>query len=229
MITSEIITPGRYKMMPHNFIDITGKKFGRLTVLELVTTKPRSKWRCICECGIKRDVCGSQLRSGHSKSCGCLKDDTAKGRNKTHGMRFEKIYTIWNSMIQRCANKKNDNYGGKGITVCSDWLNFEGFYEFAKANNYKDGLSIERIDNSKGYNANNCIFIPKEHQNKNKSNTKILDKDVPYILKVYTETKRTLVDISKEFNCHPTRISQILKANGINVRRSNQYGEWRAK
>jgi len=170
-------------------IDLTGMKFGRLTVIE--ESKERKKdnrvmWRCICSCdkGKEVNVRSWVLISGETKSCGCLISESItkiNKRKKTHGKRrnedgsTNKMYSIWSSMKARC-NRKNHKaykyYGGRGIKVCDEWRNsFEQFYN--DMGDCPGGYSIERINNNGNYCKENCMWIPVEKQQRNKTTTKL--------------------------------------------------------
>lgn len=169
------------------FIDITGQKFGRLTV---VRKSGRSKsghvmWECCCDCGAKRYVPGAYLRNGHTKSCGCYQADIVRESakkmgtaNKRHGMSHDRLHHIWTGMKQRCADngvKDYQNYGGRGITVCQEWRDsFEAFRDWSLANGYRDDLTIDRINVNGGYEPENCRWITMEQQQRNRTNSRFL-------------------------------------------------------
>jgi len=165
------------------FIDLTGQKFGRLTVIERVSNSKhsRSMWLCKCDCGIEKIILGNDLHRNHTKSCGCLRKETTRQRFTKHGHskkgKVTKIYSIWLSMIQRCTNPKNKNYhhyGGRGITVCKRWSNsFENFNK-DMAKEWKLKLTIERKNNDKGYCKNNCYWATWSQQQRNKRNNRLI-------------------------------------------------------
>ena len=152
------------------FRDLTGCKFGRWTVLYWKETKYTEHiWICKCECGIEKEVIGGSLKSGKSKSCGCLSRDlTIK-----HGMEGTAVYNTWASMLTRCRNKNNafyKNYGGRGISVCDSWLQFENFY--ADMGDKPEGMSLDRINNDGNYCVENCKWSTPKEQANNRSNSK---------------------------------------------------------
>lgn len=157
--------------------DLTGQKFGRLTVVSCGenTNGGKSRWICDCDCGKRKEksVTRNDLVTGKVKSCGCLYKDSNKGRNVTHGKTGKRLYRIWLSMRQRCnysAGKSFKNYGGKGISVCEEWESFQNFYDWAMANGYSDNLTIDRKENDKGYSPDNCRWATMKEQQNNRTN-----------------------------------------------------------
>lgn len=167
--------------------DLTGNKFGMLTV---VSRGPSSKsgkatWFCKCDCGNTKNnpVLGYDLCSGRVKSCGCLYKTSNKGTNKKHGMTDTKLYRVWSSMKHRCYYKKGSefkNYGGRGIFVCDEWKDdFMSFYLWAIKNGYKENddrreFTIDRIDTNAGYSPSNCRFVNMKTQQNNRRNNVII-------------------------------------------------------
>lgn len=151
-------------------LNLTGKRFGRLLVLEggEVDEHRHDLWRCICDCKREIVVRGDNLRSGNTRSCGCL----SKEVHTPHGGSRTRLYRIWGGMKSRCYNPKHQkypNYGGRGITICPEWLHgFKAFQEWALSHGYRDDLTIDRIDNDKGYSPENCRWITNLEQQHNK-------------------------------------------------------------
>ncbi len=170
MVSSEKIIERNRKNAAAKFIDMSGKVFERLTVIERIFKKTKiTHWRCICICGKETVVDGRHLRGGKIKSCGCLCLEINSERMKhnnlgyKHGFVDHPLRAIRKAMIQRCYNTQNKfykNYGGRGISVCVEWLNsLECFIEWALNNGWDKGLSIDRVDNDKSYSPDNCEWI----------------------------------------------------------------------
>jgi hypothetical protein len=159
--------------MNHNAKDMTGLKFGTLTVVRLGTRegRPGLIWECQCECGEKALVRGSRLRSGHTKSCGCRISGVLRARNMSHGLSKTPEYRVWAGMIRRCHNQNEacyPRYGGKGIEVCGAWRSdFMAFLAHIGPRPSK-AHSIDRIDNSLGYQPGNVRWATAEQQSRNR-------------------------------------------------------------
>lgn len=159
----------------------TGNNYGRLHVVEYYGKNKRKSalWRCICKCGKESIVEGTLLRSGHTKSCGCLQSEiTSKNNVKyktTHGKRNTRLYKIWTGMKDRCLNVNSNNfknYGARNINICKEWKDdYIQFHNWSISNGYKEGLTIDRIDNDGDYEPNNCRWVSAEKQSRNKRDT----------------------------------------------------------
>lgn len=155
-----------------------GKKFGRLTVLKELSKRTREHkvYVCMCDCGFSTTVVGSSLRSGNSRSCGCVKVEKFLKRITTHGMSRTPEYKVWSAIKDRCLNKKNVRYkyyGGRGIRLCNRWKLFKNFISDMGVRPSKL-YSIDRINNNNWYSKDNCRWVTRRTQDLNKSNNRIL-------------------------------------------------------
>ncbi|MBQ2263240.1 MAG: hypothetical protein II336_18000 [Loktanella sp.] len=160
-------------------LDITGMKFGRLTVVEKAKRPAHVKsqmayWRCVCECGGEAIHTKGNLAKGSVKSCGCLRREVA-GREPIHGLWEALSYRKWVAMISRCYHPSQQSYpiyGGRGISVCEEWRNDPAAFDaWATANGLSEGLHLDRIDTDGDYSPENCRFVtPKQNANNRRSN-----------------------------------------------------------
>lgn len=158
------------------FEDLTGRRFGRLTVIEIAPRNPSSpstRWYCQCDCGNKTIAYAPMLKNGTKLSCGCLKKERQLMTATKHGGRRTRLYHIWSMMKQRTDNPKHTaykNYGGKGVRVCTEWHDdFAAFRDWALSSGYKDSLTIDRIDVNGNYEPGNCRWVSKAEQNRNQT------------------------------------------------------------
>lgn len=154
-------------------IDLTGMKFGRLDVISINKNNgKRIRWLCHCECGKEIVVDGCSLRTGNTKSCGCLKKEIIGARRRTHGKANTRVYRIWTGIHTRCTNKSDPRcsiYGGRGIKVCERWNCFENFLA-DMGEPPDDTYSIDRIDPNGDYEPNNCRWSTAKQQSNNRRN-----------------------------------------------------------
>lgn len=157
-------------------IDISGMKYGRLTVIEFSEMrKGKSFWLCRCDCGNSSVIVGNNLKNGHSESCGCKRLEDKTFRKTIHGMSKTKTYSVWQHMVERCNNPKNKrylNYGGRGIKVCDKWLKFNGFYE--DMGDKPEGLTLDRKDSDGNYCKDNCRWATMKTQQNNRTNNHVI-------------------------------------------------------
>lgn len=152
-------------------VDLTGQRFGRLRVLGqdgYTRVSRNAVWVCQCDCGNTARVDSGMLRHGDTASCGCYRKEVIAERNRRHGMRRNRVYTTWVGMRQRCGNPNAhayENYGGRGITVCERWRNFQNFY--ADMGERPPGLTLDRIDNDGNYEPGNCRWATRQVQSQN--------------------------------------------------------------
>ena len=159
-------------------IDLTNRVFGKLTVLNVFERRNKYiYWLCSCECGKQKYIRSDHIRNKKIKSCGCFEEESRKnGNNRSHNLSKTRLFKIHQGMKKRCYNEKckaYKNYGGRGISICSEWLNdFVSFYNWALTHGYADNLSIDRIDVNGNYEPSNCRWVDAKTQANNRRNNK---------------------------------------------------------
>lgn len=153
-----------------------GDRIGRWRVLKEgeLYSAPSGKYKakrfiCKCDCGTEKLVRESTLVSGDSVSCGCYAGDMTSIRSTTHGLSKHKLYNVWHDMVRRCTDtsrKDYKHYGGRGISICNEWLGDLGIVEFLKdmESSHVDGLELERVDVNGNYCPENCTWVTRRIQ-----------------------------------------------------------------
>jgi hypothetical protein len=206
------------------FADLTGLRFGRLTVVSRGKTVKRpgnrgtlTYWICKCDCGKTKEVLSSDLKKGATTSCGCYQRQRSKESNMTHGLSETRIYNIWSHMKERCTNQNAIDfyrYGGVGVIVCEEWTaSFEAFRDWSLKNGYRDDLTIDRIDGTRGYEPSNCRWATTEQQNNNRKNNIIVE---------YDGKRMTLGQLSKTVGVNYCKLWRCIK-NGMTTESAVQY------
>lgn len=188
-----------------SLIDIAGERFGRLTVIEIAHRRGLNSggtvvyWKCRCDCGEMKIVKSQSLRTGVTKSCGCLARENFPRIPVKHGMSKSKTYGSWRAMRERCLDPKNKrfaNYGGRGISVCERWSQFHNF--LSDMGERPEGHTIERIDVNRGYEPGNCMWIPSSKQCENTTRNRVIE---------YNGKKRILRDWAKLIGVTPRALA----------------------
>lgn len=201
--------------------DLTGQRFGRLTVIGLKETDTRKTyWVCQCDCGNVKEARSDSLLAGSIRSCGCMKREQDK-KNLVNPSMIKaaeagfkrgntRLYTIWQNMRGRCNNindPRYHRYGGRGIKVCTDWDNdFIAFHTWAINNGYAEGLTLDRIDNDGNYSPENCRWATQKQQARNRATN---------INITIGNSTRTLTEWCEIFNVDYKNVLQRYNRNGF--------------
>ena len=171
------------------YVDLTGKQFGRLTVLyrteDHISKSGRQtvEYRCKCSCGKECNVIKPALVRGYTTSCGCLRSETAKKMFTKRDDVSRKLRLVYRGILSRCydeADKRFERYGGRGIHICGEWLGDEGmenFIKWGRENGFAFGLSIDRINNDGDYSPSNCRWVDCRTQSNNRSTSRRITVD----------------------------------------------------
>lgn len=175
-----------------------GNIFGNWTILYKTSKR---KVVCRCNCGTIKELYRTNLGSEKSISCGC---------SRKSGAENTKLYNIWSSMKDRCLNKNHKfykDYGGRGILICNEWIiNVSSFYNWAIANGYKEGLTIDRVDNDRGYEPDNCRWATRLEQANNKRNNLNI---------TFNGVAKTVAEWSREYKLNNKTILSRIRAGWI--------------
>ena len=197
-----------------NYIVKTNDTFNKLTIKSLYRNE-NHKWYAICQCNCEnkteRHVLVRHLITGNTKSCGCYNKELCVNRSTKHDSKHrgtsDKLYSAWVEMRRRCYTKTCEaykNYGGRGITITSEWDDFTVFKDWALTNGYQEGLTIERLDVNGNYCPSNCTWIPKSEQSKNRRMCNFIE---------YNGLRMTITDWSKYTGLNKSTIYRRLKRN----------------
>lgn len=197
--------------------DLTGKRFGRLVVIEKAKTEHKStRWKCKCDCGNECTVLAENLKTGHTTSCGCYREEKRPSLRYKHGQRHTRIYSTYTKIKDRCYNPNNPSYsryGGRGITICDEWKkNPESFIKWAYDNGYDEKAAygectLDRIDNDKGYSPDNCRWVNEQVQANNRRSNKRYE---------YNGETHTIAEWSRILNVNMgTMVSGLLNGKTI--------------
>jgi hypothetical protein len=206
--------------MNYNYLDLAGKRFVRLVCIRDIGRDKGGGvlWECQCDCGNKKNVRSGKLVNGHTRSCGCLQKDITREAHTTHSLCREngkrtKLYHVWDAMKQRCQNPRftfYKDYGGRGIEVCGEWDSYIPFHNWATANGYQEGLTIERKDVNGNYEPDNCRWIPRPEQSRNRRNSHYI---------THKGISKTLTEWGHELGINPKVLGTRIK-RGWSVERT---------
>lgn len=156
-------------------LDLTGRRFGRLTALHTVR-RGKLRWLCSCDCGLQTEVVTAKLTSGWTQSCGCLQRERTTQAKTTHGFTDHRMYGVWQAMLSRCTlptNMAYAHYGGRGIGVCERWKDFASFYADIGDPPFH-GASIDRCDNNADYSPDNWRWATRSEQSRNRRKARVI-------------------------------------------------------
>lgn len=208
------------------FTDLTGRKFGSLTVLGMAEDacspngRVRRRWNCVCDCGTEKTVYGENLTGGKTLSCGCLQRKRASQVRTKHGGTDSRLYGVWCAMKRRCYSldvPEYHRYGGRGIVVCDEWKNdYSSFAEWAIQNGYDDSAkrgecTLDRINNDGPYSPDNCRWITQQEQMNNVSYNHICE---------YNGESHTVAEWARLYNMPYNKLLQRLLRYGYDIEKA---------
>lgn len=196
--------------------DLVGQRFGKLLVLKKVPHEGYSSYYlCKCDCGKEKVIRGSHLKTGKIRSCTCLRNNMIT----KHGLTNTRLHRLWRGIKNRCLNEKNPEYcyyGGRGITICQEWLDkdngFINFYNWAMNNGYQDNLTIDRIDVDGDYEPSNCRWANREEQANNTRRNHFIE---------FNGEQYTLSQFAKKYNVNKKTLEYRVKHNLDLIRGKN--------
>lgn len=211
------------------FIDLTGRVFGRLTVVaDLGSRNQRRVWECVCECGNRIQAITCNLTRDHTTSCGCVRRERISAAHLKHGKTGSRVHRIWQNMLNRCKNPNvpcYPNYGGRGIKVCERWKSFENF--LADMGEPGPEMSIDRIDVNGDYEPLNCRWATAIVQQSNTRKNRFL---------THNGKTQTVSTWAREVGINPTRIAlrlakgwSVEKALTTPIRKMKGKSEWQIR
>ena len=201
--------------MPRKLKDMSGERIGMLTVLRRAENRNKSVyWLCRCDCGEEKEMAASSLRDGLTRSCGCHRKRVSatlcQSLNLSHGKSQTPLYRVWANMNYRCNNpsaKAYPHYGGRGITVCCEWQDFNAFHKWAMSSGYRPGLSIDREDNDGDYSPDNCRWANAVEQGNNRRNCRHME---------FRGQRKTLAEWAREIGVSRSTLASRIRA-GLDV------------
>lgn len=221
----------REKTQEARFNDLTGKKFGRLLVLERTENRGKATtWKCLCDCGNFTRVTASRLVSGETKSCGCIHKEMMHKKFYKHGGSSSKLVSVWRHMIARCYDKidpEYNRYGARGISICDEWKEYGNFYRWAISAGYDENAergncTLDRVDNNGNYEPQNCRFVSMKVQSNNRRSNRIID---------FNGESHTVSEWAEIIGIRPSALSRRINALGWSVEQAlttpkckNQHG-----
>lgn len=185
-------------------LNLSGKRFGRLLVIQESTRSSSNirRWLCLCDCGEIKVVRQTELTTGGTRSCGCLKSDA----HTKHGLSKTSAYSSWRSMMKRCYVESSisfPSYGGRGIKVCEEWHEVENFVK--DMGERPENMTLDRLDNNKNYEPSNCRWATAEQQQENRRSTKLTKEKAREI----KDSKERIKDLAKKYGVAGATISSI--------------------